>query len=236
MSVNIFGEGTQKNGVGIGPKGISGVGFKILDGDGNFDIDNKRLANVGSPESENDAVTKQYIDDGIQVQKEQMFTRLDEYATLISRIASLMDDISVVLISNTNGVEELKNNGEGDRNDMENLQTMQNTLQESTELINGKLDELWKTVNDVSVEVTSNTFGVEQLENNGEGVRNDIENLQTEQNILTESTELIYVELDELNKTVVNHMGIMQNLSSDNDANKEEIGQLQSFVENLRTR
>lgn len=56
MAVNIFGEGRHNQG-GPGQKGIPGVGFKLLDNEGNYDIDRKRLANVASPESDNDAVT-----------------------------------------------------------------------------------------------------------------------------------------------------------------------------------
>lgn len=66
MAVNIFGEGV-KNGSNGGPgqRGPSGEGFKILDYDGNYDIDSKRLANVATPESGNDAVTKSYVDEDV---------------------------------------------------------------------------------------------------------------------------------------------------------------------------
>ena len=42
-------------------RGQPGIGFKILDDEGNYDIDGKRMANVGFPEGYNDTVTKAYV-------------------------------------------------------------------------------------------------------------------------------------------------------------------------------
>ena len=42
-------------------KGLPGVGFKLTD-DGDYDIDNKKLRNVASPQTNNDASTKSYVD------------------------------------------------------------------------------------------------------------------------------------------------------------------------------
>lgn len=71
MSVNNFGEGplTRNGPPGPrgprgppGPPGLSGIGFKYLDEEGNFDIEDKRLANVANPQEENDATPKIYTD------------------------------------------------------------------------------------------------------------------------------------------------------------------------------
>ena len=43
-------------------KGLPGVGFKLTD-DGDYDIQNKKLRNVASPETNNDVTTKSYVDD-----------------------------------------------------------------------------------------------------------------------------------------------------------------------------
>ena len=40
---------------------LPGVGFKLTD-DGNYDIDGKRLTNVGEPTGDGDATTKKYVD------------------------------------------------------------------------------------------------------------------------------------------------------------------------------
>ena len=42
-------------------KGLPGVGFKLTD-DGDYDMQNKKLRNVDSPETNNDATTKSYVD------------------------------------------------------------------------------------------------------------------------------------------------------------------------------
>ena len=42
-------------------KGLPGVGFKLTD-DGDYDMQNKKLRNVGSPQTNNDATTKSYVD------------------------------------------------------------------------------------------------------------------------------------------------------------------------------
>ena len=44
-----------------GLTGLPGVGFKLTD-DGNYDIDGKRLTNVGEPTGDGDATTKAYFE------------------------------------------------------------------------------------------------------------------------------------------------------------------------------
>src|SRR6201990_3605391 len=71
MSVNIFGSGPEsvQGPRGFrgppgppGPQGLFGIGFKYLDEEGNFDIEDKRLANVAFPQEKNDVTTKVYTD------------------------------------------------------------------------------------------------------------------------------------------------------------------------------
>ena len=45
-----------------GDPGLPGIGFSLTD-DGNFDIDSKRLTEVAAPIDNNDAATKEYVDD-----------------------------------------------------------------------------------------------------------------------------------------------------------------------------
>ena len=47
-----------------GPVGPPGPGFKLT-GDGNFNINGKRLTNVGAPTEDDDTTTKKYVDDGM---------------------------------------------------------------------------------------------------------------------------------------------------------------------------
>ena len=48
----------------VGPKGPPGPGFKFTR-DGNFNINGKRLTNVGAPTEDDNATTKKYVDDGM---------------------------------------------------------------------------------------------------------------------------------------------------------------------------
>ena len=48
----------------VGPKGPPGPGFKFT-GDGNFNVEGKRLTNVGAPTEDDDTTTKKYVDDGM---------------------------------------------------------------------------------------------------------------------------------------------------------------------------
>ena len=45
-------------------KGLPGVGFKLTD-NGDYDMQNKKLRNVGSPQTNDDAGTKSYVDDEV---------------------------------------------------------------------------------------------------------------------------------------------------------------------------
>lgn len=47
-----------------GIQGAAGIGFN-LDSNGNYDMINKKLTNVGSPTSNADAATNKYVDDNI---------------------------------------------------------------------------------------------------------------------------------------------------------------------------
>ena len=60
--VNIFGKALSSTKNITVQKGPPGIGFKYLDGSGNFDIGKKRLTNVARPEETFDAVNKDYFD------------------------------------------------------------------------------------------------------------------------------------------------------------------------------
>ena len=60
--VNIFGEALTSNKNITVQRGHPGIGFKYLDGSGNFNIGKKRLANVAGPKENFDAVNKELFD------------------------------------------------------------------------------------------------------------------------------------------------------------------------------
>ena len=61
---NIHNPHSVNTGTTQGPVGPPGPGFKLTR-DGNFNVDGKRLTNVGAPTGDDDATTKKYVDDGL---------------------------------------------------------------------------------------------------------------------------------------------------------------------------
>ena len=60
--MGIFNEQTFDHPFSKGIQGAPGVGFSLT-ADGNYDINSKRLTNVGAPSANTDAATKKYVDD-----------------------------------------------------------------------------------------------------------------------------------------------------------------------------
>ncbi|CAH3028106.1 unnamed protein product, partial [Porites evermanni] len=60
--MGIFNEQTFDHPFAKGIQGAPGVGFSLT-ADGNYDINKKRLTNVGAPSNNTDAATKKYVDD-----------------------------------------------------------------------------------------------------------------------------------------------------------------------------
>ena len=60
--MGIFNEQSFDNPFAKGIQGAPGVGFSLT-ADGNYDINSKKLTNVGAPSSNTDAATKKYVDD-----------------------------------------------------------------------------------------------------------------------------------------------------------------------------
>ena len=60
--MGIFNEQSFDHLFSKGIQGSPGVGFSLT-ADGNYDMNKKRLKNVGAPSANNDAATKKYVDD-----------------------------------------------------------------------------------------------------------------------------------------------------------------------------
>ena len=60
--MGIFNEHSSDHPFAKGIQGASGVGFSLT-ADGNYDINLKKLTNVGEPSDNTDAATKKYVDD-----------------------------------------------------------------------------------------------------------------------------------------------------------------------------
>ncbi|XP_044578949.1 uncharacterized protein LOC123261422 [Cotesia glomerata] len=64
MSIDIFGRSLKTVAVVSGPPGAPGRGFKI-NSNGQYDLENKRLCEVGQPVNDNDAITLKFMRDFI---------------------------------------------------------------------------------------------------------------------------------------------------------------------------
>ena len=60
--MGIFNEQSFDHPFARGIQGAPGVGFSLT-ADGNYDMNKKRLTNVGAPNSNTDAATEKYVDD-----------------------------------------------------------------------------------------------------------------------------------------------------------------------------
>ena len=60
--MGIFKEHSSGQHFALGLQGAPGVGFNLT-ADGNYDMMNKKLRNVGAPALNSDAATKKYVDD-----------------------------------------------------------------------------------------------------------------------------------------------------------------------------
>ena len=83
-----------------GPPGPPGVGFKLT-GDGNYDIDGKRLTNVSQPIDARDVATKAYIDGNkldvvLRDGSQNMTGNLDMNNNKITSLADSTDDNDAV--------------------------------------------------------------------------------------------------------------------------------------------
>ena len=97
-------KGTSKNSI----KGPAGVGFKLTD-DGNYDIQNKRIVNVGNPESKNDAVNlalhdslKEYVDERLNEREKDIEAIEDDIRAWRSRF-TFIAGVDSVKIDKTQG-------------------------------------------------------------------------------------------------------------------------------------
>jgi chromosome segregation ATPase len=62
--VNIFGTGINSTPISH-LRGPPGIGFQYLDADKNFDLNNRRLANISYPIEDKDAACKSYVDEEV---------------------------------------------------------------------------------------------------------------------------------------------------------------------------
>lgn len=99
MSIDIFGRQLVKNEVRIGSsinRGPPGDGFKI-NMDGNYDMDNKRLCNIGDPVDDHDAISAKFMRDLLQEQMKSMRHTIDSNMGMVEFLQNMMDRCSEVI-------------------------------------------------------------------------------------------------------------------------------------------
>lgn len=110
MSVDKFGRSTNKfQRVIVGPAGPPGNGFKRTE-NGDFDIEGKRLRNIKSPTTPDEAVNKAYIDDKLE-NKEKILRDYIDIQNL--NTIRLLDDLRKYFLLQ---IGKLKENQEGEPN------------------------------------------------------------------------------------------------------------------------
>lgn len=161
MSVNIFGEGPITTATTIIRQGLPGIGFKYLDEDGNFDIEDKRLANVANPQEEKDVTTKIYTDNLVTEVRSKVDETLKHTGNISKSIIDLrkicvkdeefkktIETINESLIKLEIGLETLNNKGEEYENKLKNIKGFKDV-----ENFNNKMEESETKLNTVKKDI-----------------------------------------------------------------------------------
>ena len=147
MSVNIFGSGPVTTATTISRRGPPGIGFKYLDEEGNFDIENKRLANVAFPLEENDVTTKIYTDNLVT----EIKSKVDETLKHTGDISTKINEIQKIPIEAINdSLDELKSEMYGLKNDIEKIKQQKSNVEDRE--FKNKVDNLSRRITELKSE------------------------------------------------------------------------------------
>ena len=124
MAVNIFGSGPKNNAsTVIAERGQPGVGFKYLDSEGNFDMNYKRLGNLGDPIDGKDVVHKEFLEQKEKILAAKINNVYDEmnheYAGLSVAFQNLKTDLDVDLRHNSDRFSKIETDVNNVRNAIE---------------------------------------------------------------------------------------------------------------------
>jgi hypothetical protein len=190
MSVNIFGSGIYNNG-GPGQKGAPGVGFKLLDDEGNYNIASKRLANVGSAVDDGDAINKllaskmaEDLRGAMLDMKDMLKADVTAVNTRLIRVeGSAMDELREYVDGLIGGVR-LWLDGLSDRlsNEMTSVRENVDGIDKRLSTFNKAFDDLAAVVSDVSsdsaVFVQEVEFAKRLLQTKTDAIKNRMEGLE----------------------------------------------------------
>lgn len=143
-------------------RGPPGIGFKILDREGNYDMQNKRLANLKQSESQNDAITKGEINNLLNETQRDIYKTLDEKTVSVSE--EINNKLSVHKTDQETVQSEIKENI---KNKFLNLnQTIITERNNLLQTIDNKVTEIYdEMVNDLSGHKSAQEILLENLKN-----------------------------------------------------------------------
>ena len=208
--VNIFGAALNNNNkIPKSQRGPPGIGFKYLDSEGNFDIQNKRLANIQAPNASNDAVNKRFLENSLSKLRKSY---QDDLIILNENIDSHQNDLITL---NVNLIEinqklaetaskEYIDNFMGEFNNIFDSK-ITNNLNKITK-VQADLDKL---VNDLSphiIAITELRRELDILHN----VSSDIPINVSDINILKTEVDNLKQRIDQLNDALVNGIDTVQ--------------------------
>jgi len=131
--MNIFGGSNLTN--QRGERGPPGIGFKYLDRERNFDINDKRLANVSNPLENKDASNKQYVDN-------QFNSLNDKHSELNDKHKQLNDQYLNIVSAVTEQSHVITNNESNIKNNITKIAENLNKIQDQSEKISEELKNI----------------------------------------------------------------------------------------------
>lgn len=96
MSIDVFGRQLERSGGSL--RGPPGVGFRLTP-DGNFDIERKRICNLGEPIQPNDAVDLNTLRLIIQKEVNRLSLKLKEISDAVEKHETILQTLSTVVQS-----------------------------------------------------------------------------------------------------------------------------------------
>lgn len=122
MSVDVFGRNLERSG---GSRGPPGVGFKVTS-DGQYDIEEKRLRNVASPQTSHDAVNLSTLIEIVKLEREKIMEELVNWQRYV--------------------LEEIRKSRETDSENLKKLSEKLNHQDKEIEDIKNALREIYQII------------------------------------------------------------------------------------------
>lgn len=231
--VNIFGSGlTNKS--QTSQRGPPGIGFKYLDEHGNFDIDNKRLGNVGICKDDRDAVSKIYadlevkrIEEKFQKNHDELNLNLTENIKVASqkveeKFQQMYDELNLNLAETSDNIDANKENIRvASEKIVEILGELENKVpkEQFNDIMNTTRRIIDQRISTVRTEVSSDiakatdSFAlIHSVRRNLEDTTSVIESLSNDIIVNKSELEIIKTQIAQINKKIEDQTDRVDNL------------------------